>query len=166
MSTLCDSKSVQSKLQHCLESTRTDIRLAWEGLLRIERVSTPLANPDTLVHLIDSSLDEIFTTMRLWSPRRHPSAHTSEKCPCGRNPYLAYFAAGRQAMREALIMAQFQAPELSAAQRDESLLCLDQVFDRIANREISLFCTICQKHHAPERSTHTAAPCSGLMHLV
>lgn len=163
---------MQPKFQRSLQACRAEIRHTWEGLLRIERVNTPLANPDTLVHMLDSSLDEIFQAMSLWSARRHPSHHEPPPCPCGRNPFLAYFAAGRQAMREALIIAQFESPELSAADRDESLACLDQVFDRIARREIGLFCTICQSreaghaHPTPARQPHPSPQGTNLTHLV
>ena len=68
-------------------------------MLRTEPINTPLGHPDSLVHLIDWTLDEIFTA--LTNPlARHRGTGTRfasndrPECPCGRNPLLAYFAAG------------------------------------------------------------------------
>lgn len=131
-------------MQHALGVHRFFIRAQWERLLRLDRGSSPLARPDTLVHLLDTTLDEIFATLPDWSVRRHPSPRPERICPCGRNPYLYYFAAGRQALNEGLIMVQAQMPGLTAEARDRALACLDQIFDRIARREITAFCGLCQ----------------------
>ena len=44
-------------MQECWTGTLTRtapaIHSRWEALLRVERADTPLANPNTLVHLID-----------------------------------------------------------------------------------------------------------------
>jgi hypothetical protein len=142
---------------------RRAIRAKWETLLRLERPSSPLANPDTLVHLLDQSLDEIFSGLLLWSPRAHPRAYQPH-CPCGMNPWLAYLAAGRQALREALVDVQAALPGLAPTARDESLACLEQVMDHLARREIEAFCALCQHRPrttgqaAPARSTHHAHP--------
>mgnify|MGYP001316387927 CR=1 FL=1 len=137
-----------------LESQRPGIRANWENLLRLERMSTPLANPDTLVHLLDVTLNEIFLDLRLWSPRRRPSHVPAPACPCGRNPLLAYFAAGRQALHQALVVAQASTPEVAPAERNETMACLDQVFGRIARREIESFCAICQFRPSPVTHAH------------
>ncbi len=135
---------MNSEIQRGLAAQRGLIRANWENLLRLERTVSPLANPDTLVYLLDSTLDEIFADLDRCSPRRHPSREPDPQCPCGRNPLLAYFKAGRQALREALVVTQASIPTLTGSQRDEALICVDQVFGHIARREIESFCTVCQ----------------------
>lgn len=127
-----------------LQAQRPALRQSWERLLRIEKTTSPLANPDALVHLLDTTLDEIFRDLAWRSPRRHPSPAFVAECPCGRNPLLAYYAAGRQALREALVGAQAANPGLAVQARDQDLKVLNEVFDQIARREIESFCGICQ----------------------
>jgi hypothetical protein len=135
---------MQPELLRAFEARRRLIRTSWENFLRLERTSTPLAHPDALVHLLDRTLDEISFRLRVWSPRRHPTRAAAPGCPCGRNPLLAYFSAGRQAVREALVLAESATPALTAAQRDEAFACLEEVFSHLARREITAFCGICR----------------------
>jgi hypothetical protein len=51
---------MQESLMQPLRALRFQTRVRWEALLRTERTSSPLANPDSLVHLLDWTLDEIF----------------------------------------------------------------------------------------------------------
>lgn len=146
-----------------LQARRGEIRAHWETLLRLERATSPLAQPDTLVHLLDTTLEEIYRDLGLWSPRRHPTLAKAPRCPCGRNPLLAYFAAGRQALRDALIHAQSSGPTPTPGQRDTALACVDQVFEHISGREVAAFCALCQFHDAVPWSPDVAegAPTSG-----
>lgn len=121
-------------------------------------MNSPLANPDTLVHLLDTTLNEVFSTLRIWSARRLHTRHAEPHCPCGRNPLLAYFSAGRQALREGLVLAQVLAPGLTAPQRDEALTCLEQVFSHIAQREIQSFCAICQFREVSDKVSPETRP--------
>jgi hypothetical protein len=135
---------VEPEILRDLRARRAEIRNQWETLLRLERASSPLAQPDTLVHLLDTTLDEIFRDLELRSPRRHPGPLTTPHCPCGRNPLLAYFAAGRQALRDALVHVQTAGPAPTPRHRDTALACVDQVFSHISCREIGAFCALCQ----------------------
>jgi hypothetical protein len=126
------------------------IRARWEALLHVEPINTPLGHPDALAYLIDWTLEEIFHALGTLSHRRHPSrrngtAEFGSKC-CGRNPLLTYFAAGEQAMHEALVLAQAAIPALTPIERDASLHELDLVLRQISRREIEAFCGVCQYH--------------------
>ena len=112
--------------------------------MRIEKAQSPLAHPDALVYLLDTTLDEVFRGLAQRSLPRHPSRASVPECPCGRNPLLAYYAAGRQALREVLVRVQAMTPGLTVVARDADLQLLDEVFDQIARREIEAFCAICQ----------------------
>lgn len=152
---------MRENLVNALRVRRPHVRARWEDLLRIERASSPLANPDALVHLLEWTLDEIF--LALANPLsvkrgRHEKTDYRHECPCGRNPLLAYFAAGEQALREALVMAQASSPGLEASERDASLEQLDLEFQRIARREIEAFCGVCQYRLEPPRPTAVVAP--------
>ncbi len=148
---------MQEPLVSALRARRPKVREHWEALLRAEPINSPLGHPDALVHLIDWTLDEIFTA--LGNPlARHRAGGTRfahehrPECPCGRNPLLAYFAAGEQAMHEALILAQVDTAPLDPLERDASFDELNLVLQHISRREVEAFCGVCQfrsGHRAP-----------------
>lgn len=123
---------------------RPEIRRAWEVLLRAERASTAMANPDTLVYMMDLTLDEVFAALR--AAETAPVAGPEDyECPCGLNPMLVYFAAMRQVLTEALILAQAALPEQKPRQRESDLARLKRVVDEAVAREIVAFCSLCQR---------------------
>lgn len=146
---------MQEDLLQSLRAGRFQTRARWEALLRTEPTTTPLANPDSLVHLLDWTIDEIFRALaRDYSHRRHPARPGEDPrlaCVCGRNPLLAYFAAGGQAMHEALVLAQAARPHLDPLERDAALEELNLVVAHISRREISAFCGVCQHRPAEVR---------------
>ena len=140
---------MQASFLRELRNRRFSVRTRWEALLHAEPVLTPLGLPDTLVHLIDTTLEEILATLENHSPQpgtRDRAAKVQEAplCPCGRNPLLAYFAAAEQATREALILAQAALAPIDPSDRDESLEELNAVLQHISRREIEAFCGVCQ----------------------
>jgi hypothetical protein len=137
--------AMQESMLTALRARRFQIRARWEDLLRIEKVTTPLAHPDALVHLLDWTLEEFFQAVASLPSRRHPArAHPPSKCPCGQNPFVAFFAAGKQALRESLVLSQAENKDLSAFARDSELAELDQAFHQISQREIESFDAVCQ----------------------
>jgi hypothetical protein len=149
---------MQAIFVSALEAQRVRIRARWEDLLRAERSTSPLANPDTLVHLMDLTLDDIFATLAAGEGRKRHSRPCEIVCRCGRNPLLVYFSVGRQAMREALVMAQIEMAALTSADRDGALVDLDSGYGQIARREIESFCAVCQfRDTAGARSAAAAA---------
>jgi hypothetical protein len=151
---------------HDLRARRAEIHARWEALLRTERVNTPLANPDALVHLIDWTLDQILAGLRhTGAKRRHEArpvaAEPRPECLCGRNPLLAFFVAGEQALLETLVLLQASASKLDPAERDDELAELYRVIRGISRREIESFCAVCQHrhdhhaHHAVTATHHT-----------
>jgi hypothetical protein len=155
---------MQETLVSALRTRRPTIRAHWEALLRAEPVATPLGNPDALVHLLDWTLDEIFSELaNPLARRRAGTTHAFEEhteCPCGRNPLLAYFAAGGQAMRDALICAQAAGAPLDPLERDSSFDELNLVLQHISRREIAAFCGVCQFRQSPVARTMQSLPVS------
>ncbi len=138
---------MQEALVRALSSRRRDIRARWEALLRIERINTPLANPEALVFMLDWTLDEVFSALQHPHKGRRSFSHPAV-CPCGRNPLLAYFAAGKQALVEALVLVQAEHhAELHPAERDEAMSELKGCVHEITRREIEAFCAVCQFRH-------------------
>lgn len=140
---------MQEGMVNALRTQRPAIRASWDALLRAEPINSPLGNPDALVHLIDWTLDEIFAAFTNPLSRHRPavlrhSVATRHACPCGRNPLLAYFAAGEQALQEALVLAQVAASPLDPLERDASFNELNLTLHHIAQREIEAFCGVCQ----------------------
>jgi hypothetical protein len=140
---------MQASLLSELRCRRFSIHGRWEALLRAEPVATPLGLPDTLVHLIDTTLEEIL--LALDNPPEQPrtnvrsvAVNEPQICPCGRNPLLAFFTAAEQALREGLILAQADSAPLDPVERDLSLEELDAVVQQISRREVEAFCGLCQ----------------------
>ena len=162
---------MQDELVRALRARRAEIHARWEALLRIEKVNTPLANPDALVFMIDWTLDECFATLRPPHIRKRngriPDAEVAKPdCPCGRNPLLAYFAAGEQAIEEALILEQASASTLDPGQRDEAFLELKFTVRDIARREIEAFCSVCQFRTSSVGSVHPVETVPATMHAA
>jgi hypothetical protein len=159
------AQAMQESLLGALRVQRPQIRSRWAALLRVEPVGTPLGHPDALVHLIDWTMDEVFTglTNPLANHDRSRPNHSADhvvQCVCGRNPLLIYFAAGEQATREGLILAQAGSPALNPVERDASLAELNFVLQQIARREIEAFCGVCQF-----RNREAAECCDGVSSL-
>lgn len=108
--------------------------------MRVEKVNTPLANPDTLVYLFDRTLDDIFSALRHPRPigTVSPDVHGSAK-----NPLVNYFVAGEQAVLEALVLAQAEMPALDPKQRDADFAQLKEVVHAIAERDIGTLDQVC-----------------------
>lgn len=135
---------------HALEAQRTALHERWEALLRVEPVSTPLGQPEALKHMIDFTLKTLFTCLHtphaqkkkhLKSVREWASDRTI--CPCGRNPLMAYFVAGEQALLETLILVQASLPDC-AETRACAVYELKLAMAHVAHREIETFCALCQ----------------------
>lgn len=133
---------MQGKIIRALQERRAQIRARWEALLRIEKVTTPLANPDTLVFALDNSLDEIFAALRQPPPRKSASDSATVE---GSSPWWAYFRAGEQALLESLILLQAEMESLDPAARDTSFGNLKQVINNLTRREIEAWGAICRQ---------------------
>lgn len=139
---------MQDTLVNALRFRSPQIRERWSALLHAEPVTTPLANPNALVHLIDWTLEELFGNLKNPALRRRLArrvtafTHTQE-C-CRKNPLIGYFGAGKQAMHEALILIQAATPNLDPVERDASLDELNLALEHISRREIETFCGVCQ----------------------
>lgn len=136
-----------AELLAALAGRRPEIRAQWEALLRTEPFPTPLGQPDALVHLIEPTLDEFFIALARALDR--PSGLTAytpstrPTCPCGRNPLLAFFIAGEQALHEALILSQAAAGPMNPAKRDFGFHTLAATLRQIAHREVDALCSVC-----------------------
>lgn len=134
---------MQEFLLRTLRAHRSAIRTRWEALLRIEKVTTPLGNPDALVYLFDRTLDDIFAALRHAPAGKMVSAavHGSVK-----NPLMNYFVAGEQALLEALVLAQAESRTLDPVQRDADFAQLKEVVHSIAQREIDTLESLHLRH--------------------
>jgi hypothetical protein len=142
-----------------LQTHRPTLRRRWEELLRAERVTSPMANPDALVHLMDWTLDRLFDELRQPQFRRHLVGRTTRAerhgCVCGMNPLLAFFATAEQAIIETLFLADGDLAALASIERGASLEDLKRAFHEVARREIDSFCAVCQSR---ERHQHAHSP--------
>lgn len=146
-------------LLRALLTRRPAIRRQWESLLRLEKPSSGLAHPDTLVRLIDWTLDEAFQTLSrpgaARAPARPPSYEQVRRaCGCGRNPLIEYYLAGERALLEALVLAQAEVPG-ATTHRATTAAEVHVTLRRIARREVALFCSVCQ-HHGADDEAHCA----------
>lgn len=135
-----------------LQSRRPEIRARWNELLHTEAASSPLAHPDTLVHLLDWSLSEILAAMEGPVSRRQAAPKSFEAvralCACGRNPLLGLFQAGEQAVTEGLILCQAESRGGSPEARSQALAEVLAAVRNVAATEVESFCAVCQYRDA------------------
>ena len=132
---------MKREFETALIARRAEIRARWQEMLFVEPVTSPLAHPRTLSFLLDQTLDRVFVELRRGG---RGSAATRPECACGRNPFLAYFRAGNQALLEALVLVLAATPGLDAAERDAAFADLQGAIDRIASEEIATFGSLCK----------------------
>lgn len=139
---------VEKEFLRQLQARRAEIRTRWNELLHTEAASSPLAHPDTLVHLIDWSLAEIMAAVEGPANRRQAAPKSFEAvralCPCGRNPLLAMFQAGEQAVTEGLILCQAENRAGTPVERGEALAEVLAAVRTVAAMEVESFCAVCQ----------------------
>lgn len=124
-----------------LQARRPTLHLQWEALLRVAPVNSPLGNPDTLVHMIERTLDQVFHELSHPSARRRQTALPAGFCRCGHNPLVAYFQTALMAFQTTLAQCADELP-VSRDDADE----VQRTLTRIARREIMTFCGLCQRH--------------------
>ncbi len=157
---------MQEELVCALDARRPEIRGRWRALLRAERTTSPLAHPDALVHLVDWTIDEVLAALRTGlhstapSPARRKAEALRADCACGRNPLLAFFLAGEQAMLEALVLVQAAQPALDPAARDTAVAELWLVLRHLRRSEVEAFCSLCQHRAEAAARQPQTAPCN------
>jgi len=132
-----------------LQALRPTILERWETLLRAEPVTSPLANPDSLVYLMNWSLDRFFHELRGSLSRRRMTDRGNSKppceekigdsCACRMNPLLAYFITAE------LAIVQTALPSLQPREREIVLSSIRLALQVVAKREIDTFCAVCQR---------------------
>lgn len=132
---------MQKNVEQALRARRPQIRARWLELLFVEPVNTPLANPRSLIFLLDETIDAVFAALRRGASNRRVPV---PDCPCGRNPYLSYFRAGRQALLEALVLLQAETAALDPDERDNAVATLNAALGRVAAEAIEGFGSLCQ----------------------
>jgi len=134
-----------------LQAHRPTLHVKWEARLRAAPVTSPLANPDALVHLMVWTLDQVFRELTPGSTRRKSALPPRPPCPCGLNPLIAYFATAKTSLHEALEVCSGGGP-INPADAEAMELALEIV----ARREIATFCTLCL--HNEHRNRHEPNP--------
>lgn len=129
---------MQPAIIRALAERRPCLRRRWEAALRAGRASSPLANPDTLVFMMDWTLDRVFAALESGgAPGR---GGWRGLCPCGLNPLLAYF----EALETVLLAELPPGPDETEPARS----ALRGAVARVADREIAAFCAVCQRRPA------------------
>jgi hypothetical protein len=141
---------MRSRLAVLLHAQRTPLKAEWRCRLRIEPVSTPLANPDTLVYLMDETLTQLEALVRdrpasRWLRLRKTHLEPLRSlCPCGLNPLLAYFVTGVEALDAILSTDGYLT--------GEEIFTLCQGWHFLAQSEIEALCEGCCRVCAPALS--------------
>ncbi|MBK8475870.1 MAG: hypothetical protein IPL39_06030 [Opitutaceae bacterium] len=131
-----------------LRARHPALKLAWERKLRHEPITSPLANPDTLVLLMSRTLGELATALdkRCMEPAQPPSVVRTPRsgCLCGLNPLLAYFRVAASVLPVVMSASADRCPELGAAEYAACLQELLAELHTLAQDEIRSFCAMCQ----------------------
>lgn len=130
-----------------LQAYRPTLRAQWEVRLRAAPVTSPLANPDALVHLMEWTLDQVFRELAAKHPRRKSPRQPRPPCPCGLNPLIAYFTTAKISLHEALAVCAGGKP-IDPADAEE----MEHALEIVARREIETFCALCL--HNDRRNRH------------
>ena len=126
---------------------RPSIRQAWERRLRLEPVTSALANPDTLVLLMDRTLDELGRALAARCANAGPcppTRPTRPGCLCGLNPLLAYFRVAASVIPAAMSESANHCPSLDARAYAGCLQETLATIQTIAHEEVRAFCAMCQ----------------------
>jgi len=139
---------MEESLVQSLRARCAEIRIRWNDLLHIERALSPLAHPDTLVFLLDETLEKIFAGLSSAVGEMNPAPLAPPpvwpRCDCGRNPYSRFYMTGEHALLEALVLIQAEHNVRDATARDLAVLELYAVVRRFARNDVELFCSLCQ----------------------
>lgn len=139
-----------------LKGLRPLIKQRWEALLRAEPVASPLASPDTLVFLMDETLDQLTTalhtrSLRTWLRRNQAViAPLQGQCACGINPLLAYYTTGSLALSE--VAGEKLGPAFA-----EILL----FYHSLAQKDIEALCGVCRYQGTDSCSQRKIMPAAG-----
>ncbi len=132
-----------------LAARRAAIKQTWERKLRGEPVTSPLANPDTLVLLMDRTLEDLAAALSLRcrasaGEPTPPSRAQRSGCLCGLNPLLAYFRVAAGVLPSVMASTGEGVAELGAT---EYAGCIQEMLSELHNLaadEIRAFCATCQ----------------------
>jgi hypothetical protein len=131
-----NERSLRALLAH-----RQTLQLGWAARLRAAPVKSALGHPDTLVHMMDRTLDQIFRELaNPASPRRRQPKLSANFCRCGHNPMVAYFETASLAFQTTLAQCADETP----ITRDD-VEAVKRTLNRIARREIVTLCGLCQR---------------------
>jgi hypothetical protein len=137
-----------------LQARRPTLTCQWEALLHAAPVNSPLGHPDTLVHLMERTLDQVFHDLNHPSARKRQPGLPADFCRCGRNPLVAYFATALLAFQTTLDQCANEGP-VSRDDADE----VKRALNRIARREMMTLCALCLRRSAPSHPTSATRPC-------
>jgi hypothetical protein len=130
-----------------LAARRPALKMAWERKLRHEPITSPLANPDTLVLMMDRTLDALEAALRkrcVDAPPAPPTRGVRTGCLCGLNPLLAYFRVAASVLSTQMSSGANRCPELGAIGFASCLPEMIGELQLLAQEEIRSFCAMCQ----------------------
>lgn len=144
-------RRMNERCLRALQARRDILHFQWAERLRATPFNSPLAHPDTLVHLIERTLDQIFHELNHPSARRRQPPLPPDFCRCGKNPLIAYFSTAGLAFQTTLAQCADEMP----VTRDD-VEEVNRTLARIARREIMTFCALCQRS-APTPATEQSS---------
>ncbi|GAB1488607.1 hypothetical protein MASR2M8_10530 [Opitutaceae bacterium] len=125
-----------------LATHRPRLLQRWDQSLRALPPSSALAHPDSLVHLMPTTLDRLHSALAAHAVRRRSTP--SAACACGMNPLVTFFITAETALIDTLFIEEPAWARLSRTQREVGLALLRATLHTIANDDIEAFCSLCQ----------------------
>ena len=148
LQSLCHNPRMHRSFVAEFAARRAAIKHAWERKLRCEPVTSPLANPDTLVLLMDRTLEDLAAALSLRcrapGPEPLPSRPLRAGCLCGLNPLLAYFRIAASVLPGVMAPRSERFQDLDTAGYAACLQELHAELQTLASVEIRSFCATCQ----------------------
>jgi hypothetical protein len=157
---------MQASTLRLLQTLRPNLRQRWEKHLRAIPPTSPLANPNTLVYMMDRTLNEILAQPKhkkraTVSKTNHTTPvsthHRAELCACGLNPLLAYFETAERALIECENEILSLSTGIIADELRLTIGAAKLALANVAQREVETFCSLCRRRADLVESTSNAA---------
>lgn len=128
-----------------IRRSSASIRSRWADLLRLQPVTSPLGAPEVMTMLVPEAIADLVRALdageRVWAARGRRGRPPVD---CGHNPYRTFFDAGRQAMAEAVVLAE---TACHVDRPDETAMAEVMETMRVqAESEMNAFCSVCRKY--------------------
>jgi hypothetical protein len=156
------SPPVDPRIYAALRERAPAIIDRWRALIAVEKVRTPLANPDALEFWVPKAVEQVLEAAGKKYRAKQPApvrVIPAHHCECARNPYLSFYRAGERALVEMLFVIESELCLLES--RADDLTTLQGALDLLAAREVNGYCRVCTVRESCGKLPRPCEDCVG-----